>query len=797
MNNHLKAILGATNTGKTYSAILKMKEYNSGAIGFPLRLLARENFEKGKKIFGEQKVALITGEEKIIPENAMFYFCTVESMPKMFFEFIAIDEVQLAANFERGHHFTDKIINFRGTKETWFLGSSSIKNMLRTIIPDLKIVNRSRFSKLNYYGYKNLTRLPKRSAVIAFSQIEIYSLAEKLKKFKGGVSVVTGALSPDARNKQLSLFENGDVDYIVATDAIGLGLNLDIKHVFFSNIVKFDGRKQRYLTFDEIAQIAGRAGRYENDGFFGITENLKKFNNELVEHIENYKFIEIKHLYWRNSDLDFSSSKNLMRSLTKRSRNNSLILKKNSDDIESLKILTQDENISNTIKEKKKLKLLWDICSIPNYTKTLVEYHTEVLREISFYLIVEQKKIPFDLVNKKISQILNVNNENISSINLRIAKIRIWSYISYKNNWLENPILIQSKIKHIENVLSLKLHKGLIRRFVNNDFMDGKVCSQENRSDLISLKENKLLINKRIVGQFEGFSLKLSSDIIYRKKEIFFQKFLKGKIKSLINDLTKKFLDEDVKNLKFNLDGNILWNDALIGKFLKGKDLYNPTIKIFVDYNYDTAKKIEIQRKLKEYLSYLKQKYFPVFSKLIQECKDKKHSSSFRAISYALYENFGYCSKQHYFSYYKQLSVPEVKLLKKLGLEVGNKFIYFKNETFDKKYFSHMLISTFHMVKLNKILSEKVLIKEKKSFNSKRIFNSYKKFGFYKLKIFSKQYLVYFLLFERLSNLINNKKGKEKKISEEIKVYCEHDNFFLKNFCKNRFTFLSDLQINT
>ena len=315
----ISAILGPTNTGKTYTAIKKLYEFNNGVVGFPLRLLARENYDYARNEFGEKNVALITGEEKIIPPSARYFFCTVESIPERIdFEFVAIDEIQMAADFDRGFNFTEKIINKRGLRETLFIGSSSMEMILKKIYPGIKVLKKPRLSKLSYCGYKNISRLPQRSAVIAFSLIDVYEIANKIKQSFGGVSVVMGALSPEVRNAQVKLFEEGRVDHIVATDAIGLGLNLNIKNIFFSNIVKFDGVRKRVLTFDEISQIAGRAGRYLNDGFFGVTGKLKSLNSELISFIENYKFNEIKNIYWRNSDLDFKSPKNLLNSLGKK-----------------------------------------------------------------------------------------------------------------------------------------------------------------------------------------------------------------------------------------------------------------------------------------------------------------------------------------------------------------------------------------------------------------------------------------------------------------------------------------------
>ncbi len=394
MSEKIIAVLGPTNTGKTFFAVQEMLKYQNGIIGFPLRLLARENYESVGKEIGKSKVALITGEEKIIPKTAKYFFCTVESMPsETSFEFLAIDEIQLASNPERGYLFTEKLINFKGSKKTLFLGSNSILNILKKVFPKIIIYQRPRLSELNYYGYKNLSRVPPRSAIIAFSQIEVYEIAEKLKKFKGGVSVVTGALSPEARNAQVSIFENQEVDYIVATDAIGLGLNLQIKYVFFTSLVKFDGVRKRYLTYDEVAQIAGRAGRYINNGYFGITQNLKAMNEELISFVQNYKYNEIEKIFWRNSDLNFNSIGELLKSIKKKPKVNYLILKKNAPDFNYLNILISDQNLQKKINNQNDVRLLWDICRVPDYTKSLDEFHSALLTKIANFLL-EKKLVP-------------------------------------------------------------------------------------------------------------------------------------------------------------------------------------------------------------------------------------------------------------------------------------------------------------------------------------------------------------------------------------------------------------------
>ena len=315
-NNNVRAVLGPTNTGKTYFAIERMLAHSSGIMCFPLRLLARENYDKISKIVSKEKVALITGEEKIVPKNASYYCCTVEAMPiEKRVEFIGIDEVQIAGDYERGYIFTDRILNARGTKETIFLGADTITSKLKALVPEVKIEGRPRMSALNYIGRKKVTRLKKRTAIVAFSAADVYTIADIIRKQLGGAAIVMGALSPRTRNSQVEMYENGDVDYLVATDAIGMGLNLQIQHVGFAALRKFDGISQRNLTDPEIAQIAGRAGRFLSDGTFGVTDNSADMNEQTIASVENSKFDQITNIYWRNSNLDFSSISNLIKSL--------------------------------------------------------------------------------------------------------------------------------------------------------------------------------------------------------------------------------------------------------------------------------------------------------------------------------------------------------------------------------------------------------------------------------------------------------------------------------------------------
>ena len=779
-------ILGATNTGKTFSAISRMFNFKNGVIGFPLRLLARENFEKAQKIVGKDKVALITGEEKIIPKNAEFYFCTVEAMPLSKFEFLAVDEVQLAANYERGHHFTEKILFSRGTKETLFLGSISMKKILLSLIPSIKIVSKNRLSELNFFGYKNITRLPKRSAIIAFSQIDVYLLAEKIKKFKGGVSIVTGALSPDARNKQVDLYEKGDVDYIVATDAIGLGLNLNINYLFFTSLIKFDGKKRRYLTFDEISQIAGRAGRFKNKGFFGVTENLKKMSSELIEHIQEHKYIEINNCYWRNSKLNFSSINNLLKSLLKKPRHKFLMLQKNSDDINSLINLSEDKKVLNFLKSSEDLKLLWEICSVPNYTKNLVDYHTKLLKKIIFYLIIKRTTIPKFWIIGQINQIKKLNDK-ISVINQKLSQIRIWSYISYKKNWINNSEDLQRNIKKIEEILSNKIHENLIKKFVDENYDNKDYGKNLDLSKFLEVKNFKeIYINKKLIAKLQGFSFIFSREVILKKKEVFFKKQLKEKINTIVNEVTKKFLNEDFSNIKFCSEGKIYWHNKFIGFFCKGQKIDEPEIKIVSDHYFGKENNQSIYSKLKDFFYFLKKKYYFSYLKIINESKKNCYSNSFRAISFALLENFGYCPKKTHLEFYNNLNKKELLFFKNLGLVNGSKFLYLKNTNSKSLIFTKMLVCIYLKIRLEKTLVQKSFFNEDFVKNNKQPDNLIRLMGFFKLKIFNRVYVINYLLYENLINALNYYKKKKIPVPKNILNKCGNDNYFLENFLKRK-----------
>ena len=377
--NKINAVLGPTNTGKTYLAIETMLSFQSGMIGFPLRLLAREVYDKVIKKISPNNVALITGEEKIIPSNAKYYLCTVESMPiEKNLEFVGIDEIQMCADHERGHIFTDRLLNLRGEKLTMFMGSHTMKSLISKLNEDLQFINKERLSKLTFSGHKKISRIERKSAIIAFSTEEVYAIAELIRRQKGGASIVMGSLSPKTRNAQVELYQSGDVDYLVATDAIGMGINMDLENVFFSNLKKFDGKKLRRLHLSEIGQIAGRAGRYLNDGSFGITGECSEINSEEVEKLETHKFEEVKTIYWRNSNLNFNNKESLLKSLDEKPDKIWLRRVNECEDEKVLKYFLKDSDNYKITNNDRELRLLWECCQIPDFVKKTYGHHLEI-----------------------------------------------------------------------------------------------------------------------------------------------------------------------------------------------------------------------------------------------------------------------------------------------------------------------------------------------------------------------------------------------------------------------------------
>ena len=474
----VRAILGPTNTGKTHLAIERMCGHSSGVIGFPLRLLAREVYDRVVGLKGEKQVALLTGEERIVPPTARYFLCTAESMPvsggdahhdndfKRDFAFAAIDEAQLGVDPERGHVFTDRMLRARGREETLILGSDTLRPVIRELLPEAEIVSRPRFSTLRYSGSVKLSRLPPRSAVVAFSAEQVYALAEMLRRFKGGAAVVMGALSPATRNAQVAMFQRGEVDYLVATDAIGMGLNMDVAHVAFAGLEKFDGRRDRRLTIPEMAQIAGRAGRHQKDGTFGtlgLSEDSGGFSEEEVEAIEDHRFRPLDSLYWRNADLDFTDVRALIRSLETKSDDPLLRSAPEAIDLAVLKLIAEDPAI--VARRGAQARRLWAVCGLPDFRKVGPMHHARMVRRLYSY-VGEGGHVPHEWFAAEVARLDNVTGD-IEALADRIAGIRSWAYIAHRADWLKEPAKWAERTRGVEARLSDALHERLTQRFVD------------------------------------------------------------------------------------------------------------------------------------------------------------------------------------------------------------------------------------------------------------------------------------------------------------------------------------------
>jgi ATP-dependent RNA helicase SUPV3L1/SUV3 len=500
------AVLGPTNTGKTHLAIERMLGHASGMIGFPLRLLARENYDRVVRIKGARAVALITGEEKIVPPNPAYFVCTVESMPlDRLVDFLAVDEIQLCGDAERGHVFTSRLLQARGRQETMFLGADTIRPLLRRLVPEAEFVTRPRFSTLRYVGPKKATRLPARSAVVAFAVADVFALAELMRRQRGGTAVVLGALSPRARNAQVGMFQAGEVDYLVATDAIGMGLNMDLDHVAFARLVKFDGSAPRRLSPAEIAQIAGRAGRHMSDGTFGTTAELGAMEPEVVEAVENHRFDPLTRLFWRNVRLDFASPASLLRSLEERPRGPGLVAAREADDHLALRALARQAEIAQLARHRTAVRLLWDVCQIPDFRKVMSDTHARLLGQIYRHLAGPKERLPTDWVARQVER-LDRDDGDIDTLMTRISHVRTWTYIAHRPDWLADAAHWQERARAIEDRLSDALHDRITQRFVDrrSAFLVKQLASEKELLASVS-HSGEVKVEGHYVGRLDGF----------------------------------------------------------------------------------------------------------------------------------------------------------------------------------------------------------------------------------------------------------------------------------------------------
>ena len=671
--NKVTAVLGPTNTGKTFLAIETMLSFQSGMIGFPLRLLAREVYDKVIKKIDPSKVALITGEEKIIPLNAKYFLCTVESMPvDKSLEFVGVDEIQMCADSERGHIFTDRLLNLRGEKLTMLMGSNTIKSIIEKLNDDIEFINKERFSKLSFGGHKKISRIERKSAVIAFSAEEVYAIAELIRRQKGGAAIVMGSLSPKTRNAQVNLYQSGDVDYLVATDAIGMGINMDLDQVFFSNIKKFDGKKLRRLNISEIGQIAGRAGRYLNNGSFGITGDCGEINPEEIEALEQHKFPEIQNIFWRNSNLNFDNKLSLIKSLEEKPNKDWLRRIYECEDEKVLKYFLKDAPNFNFEENSDNLKTLWECCQIPDFVKKTYGHHIEVVRKVFNFLTNGNRRIPNQYMKEQLS-LLDKIEGNVDSISNRIANVRTWSYVSNKSNWVENQDYWIERTKTLEDKLSDRLHEELTKSFIDKRAsVLARGLKQDISFDTEIIESEKVMINKQYIGHLKGLKLELDLKVDALDADV---KSLKKAARQNVGPEITKRINQiiDTKLIELKNDFKIYWNDYPIAKLIPGLDYLNPQIQLIIDEMIENDEKNKLNNFIQQWIEL---KINTELKSLIDLKNTKEKNPDLRALAYHLYENNGVVKRDDVSFYTKKLDQNERKKLRSVGVKFGRYHIF-------------------------------------------------------------------------------------------------------------------------
>ncbi len=670
--NKITAVLGPTNTGKTFLAIETMLSFDTGMIGFPLRLLAREVYDKIIQKVDASKVALITGEEKIIPLNAKYFLCTVESMPvDKVLDFVGIDEIQMCSDHERGHIFTDRLLNLRGEKLTMLMGSNTIKNIIQKLDEDVEFINKQRLSKLSFGGHKKISRIERKSAIIAFSTEEVYAIAELLRRQKGGAAIVMGSLSPKTRNAQVNLYQSGDVDYLVATDAIGMGINMDLDNVYFSNLKKFDGKKIRRLKISEIGQISGRAGRYLNNGSFGITGDCSEINPDEIEFLENHNFPEIQNIFWRNSNLKFNNKENLLKSLEEKPDKDWLRRVGECEDEKVLKYFLKENN-SSVENNSNILKILWECCQIPDFVKKTYGHHLDVVGKVFNFLISEKKKVPNYYMKKQLSMLDKLEG-NVDSISNRISNVRTWSYVSNKSNWVENQDYWIERTKKLEDKLSDRLHDELTKTFIDKRAsVLAKGLKQDIELKTEIIEKEKVLINSQYIGILKGLKLQLDLKVDALDADIkSLKKAARQNVGPEIINRIKQIIDTGLIELKN--DFKIYWRNDPIAKLAAGSDYLNPKIELIVDEMIENDER----NKLNDYLNkWIIKKIEKELSSLIELKNIKEENPQLRALAYRLYENNGVIKRSNISDYLKKINQDDRKRLRKLGVKFGRYHVF-------------------------------------------------------------------------------------------------------------------------
>ena len=666
------AVLGPTNTGKTHLAIERMLGHSSGLIGLPLRLLAREVYNKVADRVGAENVALITGEEKIKPQKARFWVSTVEAMPRdLDCAFVAIDEAQLGSDLDRGHVFTDRILNRRGREETLVLGAATIRPMVERLLPGANIVQRPRLSTLIHSGDRKITRLPRRSAIVAFSAEEVYAIAELIRRQRGGAAVVLGSLSPRTRNAQVALYQSGDVDYLIATDAIGMGLNLDVDHVAFASDRKFDGYQFRRLNPSEMAQIAGRAGRAQRDGTFGTTGRCQPFEDDLVHALESHSFEPIKVLQWRNTDLDFSSIGALQASLARTPEEQWLTRAPIAEDILVFEHAARDEEIRAMASNKAAIERLWEVCQVPDYRKIAPATHAELIVTLYGFLMREGK-IPAEWFSAQVAQADRIDGD-IDTLSNRIAHVRTWTFVANRPDWLADPEHWQAVARGIEDKLSDALHERLTERFVDRRTSVLMRRLRENSTLETEIKKTgEVVVEGHEIGRLDGFTFVADASAAGSEAKAL-QAASRTALAGEIDARATKLQQAPEREFVLDSDGTVRWVGAPVGKLIAGDDVLRPRVRVIADEQLTGASRDAVQIRLDLWLkTHIERLLGPLFALAAAE----DVTGIARGVAFQIIEALGVLERQKVAEEVKGLDQPSRSSLRKYGIRFGAYHLY-------------------------------------------------------------------------------------------------------------------------
>jgi ATP-dependent RNA helicase SUPV3L1/SUV3 len=666
------AVLGPTNTGKTHYAIERMLGHRTGVIGLPLRLLAREVYDRIVALRGPSVVALVTGEERIVPERTQYWVSTVEAMPQEIgADFVAVDEIQLCADPERGHVFTDRLLRARGLHETLFLGSHSMKGAIAALVPGVTFLRRERFSELSYTGQKKLSRMPPRSAIVGFSVENVYAIAEVIRRQKGGCAVVMGALSPRTRNAQVDLYQNGDVDYLVATDAIGMGLNLDIDHVAFSSLAKFDGRRVRQLAPNELAQIAGRAGRYTRPGTFGVTAEARPLDEEVAEAITGHRFAPIRRLEWRNPALDFGSVERLVAALEAPPGDPWLARAREADDLAALRALSDEAEVRARLRDARDVALLWDVCRIPDFRGISPAEHAGLLRRLYGFLH-DGGAVPTDWFARQIARIDRADGD-IDALSKRLAYIRTWTYVAQRRGWVADESHWRGETRAVEDRLSDALHGALTQRFVDRR-TSVLLRRLKAKEDLVAEVNDKgeVTVEGQFVGRLEGFRFQQDKAGSPDEARTLRQASLQA-LRPEFSLRADRFYNAPDTEMDFTEQGGLMWGSAAVGKLVAGAEPLRPQVEPFVDEEAGAEVAEKVRRRLQHFID---RKVATHFEPLLALGRDETLQGLARGFAFRLVEALGVLPRDGVAEEVKALDQDARGALRKHGVRFGQYTVF-------------------------------------------------------------------------------------------------------------------------